>query len=132
MPFANDRVAATSVRAMERPLNEWQRGVLSRLASVEQPAAALVQESLPHVAVTEVCGCACPSFNVRDLRFPQQPHELEHHANGLTTDENFGFALWTGPDGRPVSVDLFDNRPEGSPPDWPHPDSLLVEAANAP
>ncbi len=115
---------------MERPLNEWERGVITRLASVEHPAAALVQESLPHLVVTDVCGCGCPSFNVRDHRFAQQPDELEHHSNGWTPDKAFGFALWTGPDGRPISVDLFDNRPEGSPPDWPHPDTLVVGAAD--
>lgn len=115
---------------MERPLTDWERQVLSRLASVVDPNTVVVLDSLPHLVVTGECGCGCPSFDVRDTRYPEQPHKLAHHANGWTPDRTFGFALWLGPDDRPKSVDVFDNRPEGSPPEWPDPATLVVEAVN--
>ncbi len=116
---------------MERPLSDWERRVLVRLASVEGDQAPLVRESLEHLVVTGGCGCGCRSFDVRDRRFPAQPHHLGHFSNGWTQDKSFGFALWTGPDGRPLTVDVFDNRPEGAPPEWPDPDELTVEVAVA-
>lgn len=115
---------------MERPLTSWERLVITRLAAVEHTDAAVVQESLPHLVVTGGCGCGCPSFDVRDRRFPQQPHQLGHFSNGWTPDRLFGFAFYTGPDGRPISVDVFDNRPEDSRPAWPDPSKLIVEEAN--
>jgi hypothetical protein len=114
---------------VERPLDDWERRVMARLASVV-PGKALVKDSLPHLVVTGECGCGCPSFNVRDERFPKQPHHLDHISNGWTEDKAFGFAFYVGPDDRPISVDVFDNRPEGSPHNWPDPDTLIVEPAN--
>ena len=87
-----------------------------------------MRESVPHLVVTGGCSCGCPSFNVRDARFPQQPHHLGHYANGWTLDRSFGFALWTGPDNRPISVDVE------TPPEWteadglPEPPSVLVSS----
>jgi hypothetical protein len=115
---------------VERPLNDWERRLIERLASVDAWDPELVRESLPHLVVTGECGCGCPSFNVRDRRFPPQEHELGHYSNGWTEDSAFGFSLWVGPDDRPISVDADDNRPEPSPDGWPDPATLIVKAAN--
>jgi hypothetical protein len=108
---------------VERPLTEWEREVVGRLASLDAPGSDVVRESLPHLVVTGMCGCGCASFNVRDCRFPAQPHRLCHFANGSAADLRVGFVLWVGPDGRPISVDV-DNEP-GTLPD---PDSISVSA----
>lgn len=103
---------------MERPLTDWERRLVERPASAPGQEASVVRESLPHLVVTGGCGCGCPSFNVRDIRFPEQPHHLGHYANGWTADSSFGFMLWTGPDGRPISVDVE------TPPEWSDGDAL--------
>ncbi len=111
---ANDLAAQTGVAdhgSMERQLTEWERDVLLALANVEQDGAAMVVESLPHLAVTGGCDCGCASFNVRDTRFPVQPHRLTHFSNGSVPGvAPVGFVLWTGEDDRPLSVDV-DNEP---------------------
>jgi hypothetical protein len=93
---------------MERPLTEWERGVIEALASLDADDGAFVRESLPHLVVTGVCECGCASFNVRDHRHPTQPHQLRHFSNGqsLSGTDSIGFVLWLGPDGRPISVDV--------------------------
>ena len=72
---------------------------------------------MPHLVVTAVCDCGCPSFNVRDSRFPKVPHELEHFANGVTPDWEGGFVLWLGPDRRPIAVDAVFHDGGKTPPD---------------
>lgn len=96
---------------MERQLNDWERDVLLALSSVDQNGVGLVVESLPHLVVTGGCECGCASFNVRDKRFPAQPHRLGHFSNGSVSEPiPVGFVLWTGEDGRPLSVDV-NNEP---------------------
>lgn len=103
---------------MERPMTAWERALVERLGSVQGDGQELVTDSIPHLVVTGMCGCGCPSFNVRDNRFPPQPHELGHFANGWSAERTFGFMLWVGPDGRPISVDVE------VPPEWSANDSL--------
>jgi hypothetical protein len=84
--------------------------VLDRLARVDTDGAVLVRGSLPHLVVTGGCECGRASFNVRDRRYPAQPHELSHFSNGVAGSPPAGFVLWLGPDGRPISV-VVDNEP---------------------
>lgn len=96
---------------MERQLTEWERDVLLALANVELDGVAVVVESLPHLVVTGGCDCGYASLNVRDTRFPAQPHRLMHFSNAsVSVPVPVGFVLWTGEDGRPLSVDV-DNEP---------------------
>ncbi|MGB6059318.1 MAG: hypothetical protein WBF71_13755 [Microthrixaceae bacterium] len=95
---------------MERELTQWERAVLGILASLDSDGGERVRESLPHLVVTGGCGCGCASFDVRDHRHPEQPHELNHFSNGVVGDPPVGFVLWLGPDGRPISVDV-NNEP---------------------
>ena len=105
------------MRVEERELSVWERQMVEALAAVEAPGGDVVRESIPHLVVTGVCECGCPSFNVRDRRHPVPRHQLGHFSNGLTPDWEGGFVLWTGPDGRPIAVDavLHDGGP--TPPD---------------
>lgn len=113
---------------MERPLTDWERKGLSRLASLDGLKAPVVLDSLPHVVVTGECGRGCPSFNGLDTRCPEQPHQRGQHSNGWTPDKAFGFACgWARTTGR-SPWDVFDNRPEGSPPEWPDPAALMEVA----
>jgi hypothetical protein len=95
----------------ERPLTAWEREVMEVLAGVDGDRATVVRESIPHLVWTGGCECGCASFTVRDERYPPQPHQLSHYSNGVSRSEPaVGFCLWTGPDGRPLSVDV-DNQP---------------------
>jgi hypothetical protein len=98
-----------SVR-VERPPSEWERRVLEALAGIDAPGADAVRESLPHLVVTGGCDCGCASFNVRDTRYPPVPHHLCRFSNGSTFGESVGFVLWLGVDGRPLSVDVDNER----------------------
>ena len=93
------------------------------MASVERAGSKVVRESIPHLVVTGECGCGCASFNVRDARFPAQPYHLGHFSNGLARDDGVGFVLWTGPDDRPISVDV-----ENEPGVLPNPTSIVATA----
>jgi len=95
---------------VERPLTTWEHEVLVALTAVQSNESDLVRESVPHLVVTGGCGCGCASFNVRDTRYPAQPHHLSHFASGVADDGQVGFVLWLGPDGRPISVDV-ENEP---------------------
>lgn len=44
------------------------------LADVGGPGSDVVRESIPHLLWAGGCGCGCPSFNVRDSRFPGLLH----------------------------------------------------------
>ena len=109
---------------MERPLTKWEHDLLAAMAAVDGPRAEFVRESLSHLVVTGGCECGCRSFNVRDERHPPQPHELLHYSNAWSPDRTASFALWLGPDGRPISVDDFSDG-TGEPPD---PRGLVIEA----
>jgi hypothetical protein len=107
------RTPPGKMTSMERALSEWEQGVVRALASIDDPMSPMsvkVRESLPHLVVTGMCECGCASFNVRDTRYPPQPHELEHFATGRSADGSVGFDLWLGPDGGPISIDV-DNEP---------------------
>jgi hypothetical protein len=110
---------------MERPLTEWERGVVGALAGLDADGGPHVRESLPHLVVTGGCECGCASFYVRDSRHPQQPHELLHFSNGVaqSSTDAVGFVLWLGPDGRPISVDV--DPTEGVLPD---PSTIVVSS----
>lgn len=95
-----------AARAGERPLTDWERGIVAVLADVGGPGSDVVRESVPHLLRTGGCGCGCPSFNVRDSRFPRQPHVLGIFANGGVPDQSVGFVLYVGGDGRPLGVDV--------------------------
>ena len=95
---------------MERALTPWERAGVDVLASLDCDGSERVRESLQHLVVTGGCECGCASFNVRDRRYPTQPHELEHFSNGMAGDPPVGFVLWLGPDGRPISVDVDNER----------------------
>ena len=103
---------------VERELSEWERGLLAALAASPGPQSETISESLPHLVWTGGCGCGCASFNVRDARFPQPPHELFHYSNGWTPNRAIGFAFYLGEGDRPLSVDVFaepgdfDARPD--------------------
>lgn len=107
---------------MERYLTEWQRAVVGVLSGLDLDGGERVRDSLPHLVVTGGCECGCASFNVRDRRYPAQPHELEHFANGAVV-KSVGFVLWLGPDGRPISIDV-DNQPGV----LPDPSQIVVSA----
>ncbi len=90
---------------MERALTEWEAAVVTRLASLDAVGADVVRESVPHLVVTGGCGCGCPSFDLRDVRYPRQPHHLSHFADGWTPDRQIGFVLFLDPAGaRSVST----------------------------
>jgi hypothetical protein len=93
------------MRRMECPLTEWESAVVRRLCSVDVPGLDTAREALDHLVVTGVCECGCGAFNLRDARRPAQPHEFHHVANGAFA--SIGFALYLGPDGRPIAVDVF-------------------------
>ena len=109
---------------MERPLTDWERSVLTTLASVSGEGAEVIREALPHLVVTGGCECGCASFNLHDARCPEQPHELSHFSNGWT--EGWSFVLWLGPDGKPKAVDA---EPKNG--DAPEPDPLTITVAPA-
>lgn len=95
---------------MERDHSRWERAVIVRLAALESEGGERVRESLPHLVVTGGCECGCASFDVRDRRYPVQPHVLEHFSTAKGGQPGVGFDLWLGPDGRPISVDV-NNEP---------------------
>lgn len=107
---------------MERDLSAWERAVVGALARLDRDGGERVRESLPYLVVTGGCECGCASFNVRDHRYPSQPHELAHFSNGVA-DASVGFVLWLGPDGRPISVDV-----ENEPGVLPDPSRIVVSA----
>ncbi len=90
---------------MERSLTAWEKAVLRRLCAVDAPALDVAREALDHLVVTGGCDCGCGSFDVRDVRQPFQPHELDHVVNGVGA--GIGFALYLGRDRRPKTVDIF-------------------------
>jgi hypothetical protein len=107
---------------MERDLSDWEQAVVRALAGLDRDGAERVRESLPFLVVTGGCECGCASFNVRDRRYPSQPHELEHFSNGVA-DTSVGFVLWLGPDGGPISIDV-----ENEPGVLPDPSRIVVSA----
>jgi len=106
----------------ERPLTKWEYGIVTALVGVGGPGSQVVRESVPYLVWTGNCGCGCPSFKVRDRRFPQQPHVLEHFSSGCTPDRSVGFDLYLGPDGRPLCVDVETDGGDVR----PRPDTLIV------
>jgi hypothetical protein len=111
--------------AMERPLADWELGVVIALVRVGGLGSGVVRESVPYLVWTGGCGCGCPSFNVRDGRFPRQPHVLERFSSGHTPDGSVGFDLYLWPDGRPLSVDVETDGRDVR----PAPDTLVVARA---
>jgi hypothetical protein len=95
---------------MERDLTNWEHAVVEVLAGLDHVGGERVRDSIPYLVVTGSCECGCASFTVRDRRFPEQPHQLEHFSNGVAGDPPVGFVLWLGPDGRPIAVDV-ENQP---------------------
>jgi hypothetical protein len=109
---------------VERALTDWERVVVQALAGLDREGREVVREALQHLVVTGGCECGCASFNLRDSRYPQQPHLLFHFANGVIDGTPpVGFVLWLGPDGRPISVDV-DNEPGV----LPDPHAMVVSA----
>ncbi|HEX6420019.1 MAG TPA: hypothetical protein VFZ77_16075 [Acidimicrobiales bacterium] len=94
---------------MERPLTEWERSVVRTLSDVDVPGIEIAHEAIDHLVVTGVCECGCGSFNVRYERHPGQRH-VQHVSNGVCGE--IGFALFVGPDDRPIAIDdyLPDDR----------------------
>jgi len=106
----------------ERPLTKWEYGIVTALVGVGGPGSQVVRESVPYLVWTGGCGCGCPSFKVRDRRFPQQPHVLERFSTGRTPDGSVGLDFYLGPDGRPLCVDV-ETDGKGL---RPAPDTLIV------
>lgn len=104
---------------VDRPMTEWEEAVLRRLCTVDASGMDVVREALDHLVVSGGCECGCGSFNLRDARRPRQPHRLNHVANGSCAA--IGFALFLGPDGGPIYVEVLlpDERSvvEHGPPD---------------
>lgn len=86
-------------------MTDWEEAVLRELCAIDAPGMDVAREALDHLVVTGGCECGCGSFNLRDARRPLQPHRLNHVANGSCA--GIGFALFLGPDGRPISVDVL-------------------------
>jgi hypothetical protein len=105
----------------ERPLSEWELLVVAAMVDVGGPGAETIRESVPYLVRTGGCGCGCPSFNVRDGRFPPQPHEMERFSTGHTSDGSASLDFYLGPDGRPLCVDI---ETDGK--DLPAPDTLII------
>jgi hypothetical protein len=105
----------------ERPLSEWELLVVKAMLDVGGPRDETVRDSVPYLVRTGGCGCGCPSFNVRDRRFPPQPHVLERFSTGGTPDGSMSLDFYLGPDGRPLCVDV---ETDGK--DLPAPDTLIV------
>jgi hypothetical protein len=93
----------------ERPLTDWEHAVVETLSDIPSELKPQVRESLPYLVVTGACDCGCASFKVRDSRFEATPHQLFHYSNGVTAS-GVGFALFLGPNNRPISIDV-DNQP---------------------
>ena len=93
-----------------RPLSEWERAVLSILASIEQDGGDVVRESLPHLVVT--CGCEyrCASFNVRDMRFPLNRMNRSTFPMVRPKAHEPGLVLWVGRDRRPIRIAVDTSR----------------------
>lgn len=110
-------------------MTAWEEAVVRRLCAVDGQALELAREALDHLVVTGGCGCGCGSFDLRDVRHPLPPLQLDHVANGLA--EGIGFVLLLGPDGRPRSVEIIlpDER---SILQHGHPDPESIEAWPAP
>lgn len=108
---------------MQRDLTEWERTVVGVLGSLDREGGERVRESVPYLVVTGRCDCGCASFDVRDRRYPAQPHELDHFSNGAVADPSVGFVLWLGPDGRAISVDV-----QNEPGVLPDPSQIVVSA----
>ena len=77
-------------------MTEWERHVVEALAGVDRPGGKAVHDSLQYLVVTGGCGCGCSSFDVRDTRFPAQPHQLEQFFSGVSTDPSVGFGCISG------------------------------------
>jgi hypothetical protein len=121
---------------VERPLTEWEHGVLSALLSIDDPTplgpdGRVLRESLPHLAVTGGCGCGCPSFNLRDVRQPsKQESDGQYHYSDAGTRDGRVFMFLLVENDRPSSVDVM--LPPGidgdSPDARPDPASLVVSS----
>lgn len=90
----------------ERALTTEETALLLHVTDVRWPRAAELHASVPFLVVTGGCGCGCASFDIRDTRFPEQRHELEHWCNAVTSDNSAGVAVWLGSEGRLISVDV--------------------------
>lgn len=95
---------------MDRELSTWERDLLAALASAPGPQRETIRESLPYLVWTGGCGCGCASFNVRDSRYEEPPHELVHYSDGWTPDHSISFAFYLGEGNRPISVDIFTEQ----------------------
>jgi hypothetical protein len=121
------------VRVPPRPLTTWERSIVTTLVSIDGPPdgpdPAALRESVPHLVVTGMCGCGCPSFFVRDARRGVQPPEggSFHYSNATTPDRRIGLFLLVEGE-RPWSVDvMLPPDMDGSSPDArPDPRTLLV------
>ncbi len=95
----------------ERPLTSWERDVVSALLSVEPDGASSAVPALgaavPHLVVTEICGCGCPSFTVRDSRRPRgATNGVEHFSDARTLDGRVSAILLVH-DEAPYAVDVM-------------------------
>lgn len=90
----------------ERALTEHERLLLDHITKVDWPDAQALNESVAHLVVTGGCGCGCASINVRDVRFPEQRHELEHWCNAVSADGAEAVVLWLGSDRRIAALDV--------------------------
>lgn len=114
-------------------MTDWERNVLAALLSIDGPPdgpdGRLLRDALPHLVVTEECGCGCPSFFVRDARQPldQDSDGQFHYSNGLTPDGSVDLFLLVRND-RPWSVDVMlpPDMDGASPSARPDPASLVV------
>jgi hypothetical protein len=84
----------------ERALTTEEAALLLHVTDVPWPRAAELHTSVPFLVVTGGCGCGCASFDVRDTRFPEHRHELEHWCNAVSSDNSSGVAVWLGSEGR--------------------------------
>lgn len=107
---------------MKRPLSTWERDVVTALVSIDgpegSPTSRMLRESVPHLVVTAVCDCGCPSFFVEDGRRapPDRETGTFHFSNATTPDGRVGLFLLVKDD-RPWSIDVMlppDIKPSSS------------------
>lgn len=90
----------------ERVLSPTEADFLAAVTAVPWPRAAALRESIPYLVVTGGCDCGCASFDVRDTRHSKQAHTLEHWCNAVSADGVAGAAVYLGPAGRLLTVDV--------------------------
>lgn len=113
-----------------RPLTERERGVLSKLLSVEFEGVQRLRQQASTVEVVALCGCGCPSIDFVQGRGLGMCVVVNA---GVRDSEFDGLFLWTIEDenlGEVLGgIEWLSNSLEPDPDELPDPSCLNVEPA---